>query len=148
MIIAISSIIIFTIIVWVLNKKLPMQVCAICAGVVFTWIFLFLGMFLGKLPTALYQIPAAILAGGTVVGIMSKLEKFIKSKFILIWKTIFVISGFGAVYGLVESRLAVIVIGVIVSVITTILFKMSKDRIDNQKSEQVKALEEKMKNCC
>ncbi len=92
--------------------------------------------------------------GGTIVGAMFKLEQFIKPKFILIWKTTFVILGFLAVYGLIISNWLIFAIGAILAAIATFIFKAS--RAQKQESEQAslaesrraKELEEKMKNCC
>ena len=71
MITAILSILIITLVVWLVNKKLPIQVCPVCAGVFLTWLWMFIGMSLGKLLIANYQLPVSVLMGGTVVGFMS-----------------------------------------------------------------------------
>lgn len=77
MIIAILSIFIFTVIVWGFNKKLPVKICPICAGVSLTWLWMLLGMGYGLLPIEKYQLVTAILMGGSVVGITDKLgEKY------------------------------------------------------------------------
>lgn len=141
-------IIVLTFIVWVINKILHKKVCPICAGVSLTWLSIFFGIFFGKLSIIFYQIPLAILAGGTVVGAMSKLEPFIKVKFILIWKTIFVVSGFLAVYSLITSDWITFLVTVLIDIIVTIVYKtrdMEKENID---SKNVQELKEKMKNCC
>lgn len=148
MIIALLSILVLAGFVWLLNKKLPIQICPICAGVSLTWLCMFLGMFLGKLSIVDYQMPTAILAGGTVVGLMSKLEEFIKGKFILIWKTIFVVSGFMAVYGLVTREWKMLLVGVILDIAVTFIFKTYGIKKENSNPERLKELKEKMKNCC
>ena len=150
MIIPISSIIILTCFVWALNKKLlrQRQICPLCAGVSLTWFWIFFGMFFGKLLVADYQLPIAILAGGTIVGLMSKLEEFIKVKFILIWKTIFVVSGFMAVYSLVNNQWGILAVGVILDILTTLIFKKYGAEKESLDSKKVKELKEKMKNCC
>jgi len=148
MIIAILSILILTGIVFILNKKLPVQICPICAGVSLTWLWMFFGMFLGKLLVADYQVPAAILAGGTVVGLMSKLEGSIKRKFILIWKIIFVVSGFTAVYSLVNGRWGMLVIGVITDIAITFVFKTYGEEKKELDSKNLTKLKKKMENCC
>ncbi|OGI57484.1 hypothetical protein A3B85_00600 [Candidatus Nomurabacteria bacterium RIFCSPHIGHO2_02_FULL_37_13] len=148
MIIALLSVLILTGIVWILNKKLPVKICSICAGVSLTWFWMFLGMLLGKLLVADYQVPTAILAGGTMVGLMSKLEESIKVKFVLIWKTIFVLSGFAAVYGLITNQWTILIIGIIVDIIATTVFKTHKTEKENSDFKRLKELKEKMKNCC
>ena len=147
MITAIILILIFTSIIWILNKKLPRQICPICAGVTLTWLTLFLGMFFGKLPV-LYQVPTAILAGGTVVGLMYQLEKFIKPQFLLFWKTLFVISGFWTVYSLIDNQWVMLIISLIVNIAITFLLKIKNLAPNNQESEQIKKQKDKMKNCC
>jgi len=77
MIIAISSILILTCFVYLLNKKLPIQIqiCSICAGVSLTWLWMLLGMGYGLLPVEKYQLITAVLMGGSIVGITNKLQE-------------------------------------------------------------------------
>ena len=75
MIIAIVSIFILTSIVWGLNKKLPVQICPVCAGVSLTWLWLFFGMWFGLLPVSGYEFITAILMGTTIGGIVTELKK-------------------------------------------------------------------------
>ena len=145
MIIAILSILIITLAVWLVNKKLPIQVCPVCAGVFLTWLWMFIGMFLGKLSIANYQLPISVLMGGTVVGLMSKLEQFINPKFVLIWKVVFVVSGFTAVYSLITNQWGIFAIGVIVDIVATFIFKTYGAEKENL---NLKELKEKIKNCC
>src|SRR3989344_8267180 len=146
MIIAIISILIITLLIWSLKKVLPFNVCPICAGVFLTWLWMLVGMFLGLLSTENYQLITAVLMGGTVVGLMSKLEQFIKPKFVLIWKALFVALGFVAVYSLISVDWIIFLVGVILAVAFTFAFKIPKVRQENQESEKRKELEEKMKN--
>ena len=145
MITAILSILIITLVVWLVNKKLPIQVCPVCAGVFLTWLWMFIGMSLGKLLIANYQLPVSVLMGGTVVGLMSKLEQFINLKFVLIWKMIFVVSGFTAVYSLITDQWGIFAIGVIVDIVVTLIFKTYGAEKENL---NLKELKEKIKNCC
>ena len=145
MIIAILSILIITLVVWLVNKKLPIQVCPVCAGVFLTWLWMFIGMSLGKLLIANYQLPVSVLMGGTVVGLMSKLEQFINPKFVLIWKVVFVVSGFTAVYSLITNQWGIFAIGVIVDIVVTLIFKTYGAEKENL---NLKELKEKIKNCC
>ena len=131
--------------VWLVNKKLPIQVCPVCAGVFLTWLWMFIGMFLGKLSIANYQLPISVLMGGTVVGLMSKLEQFINPKFVLIWKVVFVVSGFTAVYSLITNQWGIFAIGVIVDIVATFIFKTYGAEKENL---NLKKLKEKIKNCC
>lgn len=148
MIIAILSILVLTGFVYVLNKKLLTQICPICAGVTLTWLWMFFGMFFGKLSAIDYQVPTAILAGGTVVGLMSKLEEFIKVKFVLVWKTIFVASGFMAVYSLVAREWSILALGIIINVAITFIFKTYENETKNSDPKKLEELKKKMKGCC
>src|SRR3989344_4591767 len=142
MIIAIISILVFTLIVWFANKLLPFSICPICAGVFLTWIWMFVGISLGELSLANYQLPTTMLMGGTVVGLTFKLEQFIKPNIILVWKTMFIIFGFSVVYGLIANNWLVFMIGIILAIIITLIFRSASLK-KKLKSEQVQMLEEK-----
>ena len=116
-----------------------------------TWFWLLVGIKLNLLSSADYQLPTAILMGGTVVGLMFKLEQFIKIKFVLIWKTLFVALGFMVVHSLMFANWMIFLVSAILVVLLTFILKVSKTTLENQKLHEVsssKELEEKMKNCC
>ncbi|MEK7208901.1 MAG: hypothetical protein AAB677_01430 [Patescibacteria group bacterium] len=148
MIIAIASILIITFAVWLIGEKLSLKICPICAGVSLTWFWLWLGWQLEKLPVADYQLPTAILMGGTVVGLMAKLESVIKPKFVLFWKTIFVVSGFSAVSGLLAGNWLAVAAGIILAAVTTLGCQARATEPEKQNSKIAEDLKEKMKNCC
>ena len=75
MIIAILSILILTLLVWVINKKLPIQICSICAGVTLTWLWMLSGMWLGFLSVSRYEFLTAVLMGASIGGIVTELKK-------------------------------------------------------------------------
>jgi len=75
MIVAILSILILTILVWILNKKLSVQVCSICAGVTLTWLWMLVGLWRGLLPVPGNEFIVAILMGATIGGIVTELKK-------------------------------------------------------------------------
>lgn len=146
--ITIISILTITVVVWVIRKTAALNICPICAGVSLTWLWILLGLWFGKLPTGDYRLIAAMLLGGTVVGSMSKLEQSVKPKFVLIWKTIFTVSGFLAADGLLSGDWLVVAAGIALAAIFTLIFKARKVKIDKSESEQVEKLKNKMKNCC
>ncbi|MEK7628981.1 MAG: hypothetical protein AAB394_00460 [Patescibacteria group bacterium] len=151
MIITIISILLITPVIWLVSKKLKFKICPICAGVSLTWFWLLVGIKLNLLSSADYQLPTAILMGGTVVGLMFKLEQFIKIKFVLIWKTLFVALGFMVVHSLMFANWMIFLVSAILVVLLTFILKVSKTTLENQKLHEVsssKELEEKMKNCC
>ena len=81
MIIAITSILILTFLVWLLDKKLPVKICSICAGVTLTWAWMLFGMWFGLLSVSRYEFITAILMGASIGGIVTELKKlFLKRK--------------------------------------------------------------------
>ena len=135
MIAAIASILVITGAIWLAQRILPFPVCPICAGVTGTWAWLITAYFSG------YQIDLAIpalLLGGTVVGTMSKLERFIKPKFVLIWKTIFVIAGFWGANNLIAGNWLLLAVGIILAFTVTLAFQTQK----------IGANKPDLKNCC
>ena len=81
MLYAILSILILTLFVWVVNKKLPIQICSICAGVTLTWAWMFAGMWFGFLYVSRYEFVTAILMGASIGGIVTEVKKwFLKLK--------------------------------------------------------------------
>jgi hypothetical protein len=144
-VITLTSILSLTILVWLAKRILPFQVCPICAGVSGTWVWLMAAHFWG------YQIDLtipALLMGGTVVGAMSKLEKFVAPKFVLVWKTIFVMSGFLAADSLITGHWLIFTVGIIVAVIITLAFKWRGITGNKLGSERIAELKKKMKSCC
>jgi len=79
--IAVASILVLTIFVWIVNKKLTIQICPICAGVTLTWMWMLLGMWLGLIDIVKYEFITAILMGASIGGIVTELKKtFVKYK--------------------------------------------------------------------
>ena len=143
--ITIASILVITTSAWVVRKIIKWNLCPICAGVAGTWAWLLAAHFWGY---RIDLVVPAILMGGTVVGVMSKLEKLIEPKFILVWKTVFVISGFLVANSLITGRWLMAVTVIIFAVIVTLAGKMQKIELAKSETEQVKELKNKMKNCC
>lgn len=75
MIIAIISILILTLFIWIINKKLSIQICPICAGVTLTWAWMLSGMWLGLISVQKYEFLTAILMGASIGGIVTELKK-------------------------------------------------------------------------
>ncbi|MFZ2150182.1 MAG: hypothetical protein WAV15_03410 [Minisyncoccia bacterium] len=81
MTIAIISILILTLLVWLSNKILPVRVCSICAGVTLTWVWMLSGVWFGFLSASRYEFIIAILMGASIGGIVTELKKlFLKRK--------------------------------------------------------------------
>ena len=145
MIIALISILGLTILLKFAKPFLPFSVCPLCAGVSLTWLWLITAYFLG------YQIELtipAMLMGGSVVGIMFKLESVIKTKFVLRWKTIFVMSGFLAMNSLITGQWIIFASGIIMALVITLAFKLPKIKPEKPETEQSVEIKNKLKNCC
>lgn len=144
-IITLTSIFGLTVLVWAVKRFSPFPICPICVGVAGTWVWLLAAHFWGY---RIDLVVPAILMGGTVVGVMSKLEKLIEPNFVLVWKTVFVISGFLAVNSLITGRWPMVATGIILAVIITLAGKMQKIELVKPETEPVRELKNKMKNCC
>src|SRR3989338_11149434 len=113
---AIVSIFGITAMAWFLNRFWPWRICAICAGVSLTWLWMIGARLLGY---AIDMIVPAVLMGGSVVGLAYQLEnKLPPRRSPLLWKTLFIPVGFLAVLYLLlfqwlEFSLALIILGVI-----------------------------------
>lgn len=143
-----SSIFIFTAAVWVINKTLSFRVCPICAGVSLTWVWMLAGMLFGWLPAISYQLLTAVLMGGSVVGIAYGAEKFLHpSRATLLWKTVFIPTGFAAVYSLVSFWWTGVIVASVLLLVFVFKF-LAWPQNHGSKNERVKELTRKMKDCC
>ena len=145
---AIFSIFLLTIAVWILGKFSPIKICPVCAGVSLTWLWLLVGLFLGQLPTADYQLPAALLIGGTVVGLAFKLESLVNPRWLMIWKTVFIALGFAGAYSLIRNQWLYFFLFLIGAFVTSLIFKNYVSENQANKNENPKQLKKKLKHCC
>lgn len=145
---AVLSIFIIAIIARFIGKLTPIKICPICAGVAGTWLWLLSGMLTGFLPPAIYQLPAAILMGGSVVGIAYQIEKKISSqRSPILFKVLFIPAGFVAMYSLLLSRWIVFSPAFLLLIIFAALFiKKSKKKVENSKN--IEEIKKNMENCC
>jgi len=149
-IIVLASIYLITLLAWPLRRFTPIKVCPICAGVSGTWLWLLIGGLTGRLPITGYQLPIAILIGGSVVGIAYQLEKRLpKDRSPLLWKVLFIPTGFAAAYFLINFWWAefftVLVIMILIAIIFLNLFSARHREGENKK---IKELEKEMEDCC
>lgn len=154
-IIAIISIFGIAGLTWLLNRFLGAKVCPICAGVFGTWLWMLIGILSGRLSVANYQLPVAILMGGSVVGIAYRIEKRLPQtsagwRTPLLLKTLFIPTGFAAVYGILASWWFIFIILAVSLLILTLMFiGQIKDKIISERqNRKVEELEDEMKNCC
>ncbi|MDO8561467.1 MAG: hypothetical protein Q7S05_01430 [bacterium] len=153
-IITIASILGLTALVRLGEKVLPFKVCPICAGVSLTWAWLLAAHFLG------YRIDLmvpALLMGGTVVGLAYQLaplearpltgfeKKFTRPS--LLWKTLFIPSGFVAAYGILLQLWTVALLAIAFLFLISLLFLSSGGRAGSREAA-AGDIENKMKDCC
>lgn len=146
-ILAISSILALTAVVWGANKFLPFSVCPICAGSLITWVWLVAAYFAG------YEIDLtvpAILMGGSVVGVAYQLEKRFSDVLPatrLLWKVFFMPVGFVAMYAVLEGQWIVFVSSAafLAAISARLIFPRRQAGLHE---ESIEALEKSMKDCC
>ena len=148
------SIFAFAGLVWLFNQILSFRICAICAGVSGTWLWMLAAKFLN------YEIDIlipAMLMGGSVVGIAYQIEKRLSnSQSPLLLKTLFIPPGFVAVYSVISLTANpfslfwwAVLIAIIIFLVAVALKFTEKPHPDAVKNhEMIKKLEEKLKNCC
>lgn len=127
------------------GKLLRFPVCPICVGVAGTWLWMLAARLAGF---AFDASMLAILLGGSVVGIAYHLEKHLpRRRSPLLWKTLFLPTGFVAAYGLALPHWGALAITTVVLLLLTAVFFMARrDSEDN--SAAVEKLEREMKKCC
>lgn len=153
--IAITSILGITGAFLVINRIGNIKICPICAGVFGTWLWMLIGVLSGRLSVAGYQLPVAILMGGSVVGIAYQIEKRLPQSSAnwrtpLLWKMLFIPTGFATVYSVLASWWFMFVILAVSLLILTLMFiGQIKDKIiSEEQNRKVEALEDEMENCC
>ena len=130
---------------------LSKKICAICAAVSITWIGLLVGYFLKWHDNIMI---IGILMGGSVVGIMSKMEKYFQKKQLAnFWlvRLLIIIFGFLGVYLTLTaqwSTLATVAVLAVIIGFLTLFFVKEQKPIVVVGEEQKKTLKEKMEHCC
>ena len=143
----IISILVISAGVWLANRALPFTVCPICAGVFLTWVGLVSAHFAG------YQINLvvpALLMGGSVIGITYQLEKKFRdssANTLLLWKTLFIPTGFVAAYSVLEQWWIVFLSAI--AFLSLILFAfLSLNGRTSRREKATRDIEKKMKEGC
>lgn len=130
------------------NRILSMRICPICAGVAGTWIWILAGMYLDALDAGNWQLVAAILMGGSVVGIAYRIEKQLPShRSPFLWKTLFIPAGFILAYGVLTQWWNVALVSFVFLLLLSFVF-FSPLQKNKESGKTVKELKEKMKDCC
>ena len=129
-----------------LQKRLPFNLCAICAAVALTWVILLILWLVGA-SVSIIQI--AVLMGMSVTGLMYKLEAlFKKDKLQNFWfvRLVLIVGGFYSIYFLVEKDRQMFLLTFLVTfflmVMAGFLFQKSGiDKIDD-------GIGKKLDDCC
>ncbi len=149
--IPIVSIFVLTSVAWFANKIFPIRICPVCAGVALTWIWMLTTFFLG------YGIDLLILGmlmGGSVVGIAYQLERHflvgrVLQNKLLLWKTVFIVSGFMAVYSLINVKwIAFLLATAIIAALSIFAITKRSGSEMRKQNKNVEQLEKDMEDCC
>lgn len=121
------------------------KICALCAGVSLTWVWLLVARWLGYF---IDPVVLGMLMGGSVVGSMYKIDKRAASGTSIIWKLSFVLFGFSLVYSVLMSQFIIAGLLAVAEFFALGLglgWFASKNASQNERRSN---LLEKMKNCC
>lgn len=136
------------IILYFIIALLGIRICAICAAVSLTWIGLLIGYFLNWHNDLLWL---GILMGGSIVGLMYKMEQYFRIKKLTnYWlvRIAIIIFGFLGVYLLLtadwDKLTLVIVIVILFSFFSLFFVKTEADRDISRK----RPLKDRLDHCC
>ncbi len=142
-----AAIVVLTVAARIAQPYLPVAVCPLCAGVSGAWLLILGGSAAGFLAGGAWPFIAAIMMGGSVVGIMYTLERRMPDKhFPLAPKTVFVAAGFAAVYAFVRSEWMLAAAAAVVAV-AAISFPAVRRRGRTDEAA-VQRIEREMEHCC
>ena len=147
LLITITSIALVTLAAWLLRTKLSLNVCPPCAGVAGTWLGLLVALKLDLVSPEGYELLIASLMGGTVVGIMYKVDRLINSGLSWWGKLLMMMVGFSIVYIVLESNYWYLILIFVVPVVTLLvkLFYPRPKLINKKKASSLKA---DLSDCC
>ncbi|MDP3991531.1 MAG: hypothetical protein Q8P66_01335 [Candidatus Colwellbacteria bacterium] len=148
--ITIALVALFASVFLLVKKAWLSSICPICLGVSLTWLALTVLMLLGYASND-YFLPTALLMGGTVVGIVYQGEKKFKVMRSFTPKMAVLIIGLILAYLLLTNVnwLTLIEAALILTPLGYLFFLRSPQATaEEENSETVKDLEDKMKECC
>lgn len=126
------------------------SVCPICLGVSLTWISLTALMLLGYISND-YFLTIAILMGGTAVGIVYQGEKKLQAMKSFVPKLLVLIAGFFLAYlFLINISWLTLAMAILILIPIGYLFFLRPPQVivKNDDLEAIRALEDKMEDCC
>ncbi len=127
------------------------KVCPICVGVSGTWTWILIGIYFGSLETENWKLMAAILMGGSVVGIAYQLAVKIRPEKVMAWKVLFIPAGFILAYNLIYFSWVYLTLSAAIIFLLLLIFliwPVSSIVHSKNNSQNIEGLEDKMKNCC
>ncbi len=148
LLIAIGSIIVIAGIAAVLNRLFAWKLCPLCAGAAGTWLWMIGGIYGNMLPRESWQLLAAVLMGGTIVGILYQLERKRHTPISASVKVLLFLFGYIGAYGLLQENWIVAFLGVVSYGIATMILMRKPTPPPASEQEKIKELEERMKQCC
>ena len=120
MLYALFSIIVLTVIFWLVNKARPKTVfCPICVATVVVWLSLLLGMYFN-----IFSVNVQFLAILMAISLGAGIERFGR-KYGLWWKTLMVALGTPAVYFLASEKLLISIYFLLAVVFLTAIFNLT-----------------------
>ena len=134
--------------VWIGHRIIPFKLCPICAGVAGTWLWMMTAAYRGY---AVDMRVVALMMGGTVVGLAGELEKRIKFRYPLVWKSVFVIGGFWTAFLLQVGRLDLVGLSALSLAVFTYLFSklnLHEHNAPASENKELSELEKKIEDCC
>ncbi len=128
--------VVFTVFKKPIERIIPLKICAICSAVSVTWGVLLLGYLFELFPVD--PILIGVLMGGSVVGIMYKLEdNYKKRKLRNFWiiRICVITLGFLAVYYILSKRweplVLIVVLSVVVAIVAPVISKKETSKKDS-----------------
>ena len=139
------SILVISGLAWVVMKMLRVPICPIWCGVGGTWLWMVIVRSVGyTVDTTML----AILLGGSVAGIAYQLARRLpEERSPLLWKTLFIPTGFVAAYAPAASPWALFAMVSVGLVLLTAFFLLPPGAL-GEESETVEELKKKMRECC
>lgn len=146
---ALGSLIALTMVGRLVKPHLGFDFCAICSGVSLTWIWISGAIVFGYLDFKSFELPLALLLGGTAVGLAYQGEYRFQTaaKYPLVWKTVVIVLGILVGYGFlsrISAKTWLVLLGLML-IIGYLYFIRKPGTADNP---TVAYLEEKLKRCC
>ncbi len=156
-IIFLTSIILITFGAWLMGRMGWAKICPICAGVLITWVWILVGIYAGILEGDNWLRLVTMAMGGSVVGFAYFMEKRMLARrsigeggppgrSAVLWKAIFIPTGFLGVYG-VLSGLWLLVLGAAVAGIWAFVHFMSPP-VSNGSRGKAASIKKSLKDCC